>query len=169
MSSAISPNTDQTARGPYRRPKKPTVRALETGGPVVLDNRTRAARAMKALRQRLLAQVGPRATPAQLALIEEIAQLKLRTTLMDQNFIESGGHMTMHDSHRYLAWSNSLIRGLAKLGLESGGAAETAPPSLADALAAGRAVAADSALRPATRVDHAPATGGRYSDAHGPP
>jgi len=169
MSSAISPNTDQTARGPYRRPKKPTVRALEAGGPVLLDKRTRAARAMKALRQRLLAQVGPRATPAQLALIEEIVQLKLRTTLMDQNFIESGGRMTMHDSHRYLAWSNSLIRGLAKLGLESGGAAETAPPSLADALAAGRAVAADNAPRPAARATYSATAPDRCSAFEDPP
>jgi hypothetical protein len=123
--------------------------SLQVAMPV--DARTRAGRAVRLLKVRLLSYLGPRATQAQLILVEQLLQLKLRLAMMDANFVAAGGKLSPHDGRQYLAWSNSLVRGLKALGLD-GVAAET-PMTLADALAAGAqaargSAAADPALSP---------------------
>lgn len=58
-------------------------------------------------------------------LIERACQLTLRIADMDRRFAET-------DSRTYLAWSNSLTRTLAQLGVQ--GATAEKPPSLQDYL-----------------------------------
>jgi len=118
---------------------------------VPLDARTKAGRAARELRAGLLHHLGAKPSVPQLALVQQLVQLKLRLVAMDERFLAAGAKFSEHDSHMYLAWSNSFTRGLRELGLDSV-AATDAPPSLADALAAGRAVAADNAPVPATRA-----------------
>lgn len=103
---------------------------------VPVDARTKAGRAVRVLRERLIAHLGPRPTQVQLVLVEQLLQLKLRLAMMDHNFIAAGGKLSAHDSRTYLAWSNSMVRGLRELGLDSA-AADAPAPTLAEALAAG--------------------------------
>jgi hypothetical protein len=79
---------------------------------------------MRETRAELAAHVGGRPTAVQSALIERAAQLSLRIAAMDRRFAELG-KQTDHDSRTYLAWSNSLTRTLAQLGVA--GAVEKPP------------------------------------------
>lgn len=83
-----------------------------------VDARTKAGRAVRDLKARLLAHIGRAPTQGQLILIEQLLQLKLRLTMMDVNFLASSGSLSRHDTNTYLAWSNSFVRGLARLGLD---------------------------------------------------
>jgi hypothetical protein len=121
---------------PRRRPSE----SLTVRMPV--DARTRAGRAVRLLKVRLLSHLGPRPNPAQVVLVEQLLQLKLRLAMMDHAFIEAGGKLAAHDSRTYLAWSNSLVRGLRELGLDA--IARETPLSLADALRAGAQVTGDA-------------------------
>ena len=95
-----------------------------------LDQRTRAARLLRETRAELIEHLGGRPSVVQVRLIERAAWLSLRLAQLDQRIAEGG--FTEHDSGVYLAWSNSLARLLARLGLQP---AAAAPPSLADHLA----------------------------------
>jgi len=157
-----SPPADAAARSNAARllagihkgkPRRRPAESLTVRMPI--DARTAAGRSVRLLRVRLLAHLGPKPSQAQLVLVEQLLQLKLRLAMMDHNFIAAGGKLSAHDSRTYLAWSNSLIRGLRELGLES--AALDAPaPSLAEALAEG-AQAVQGAARTAAPADAAPA------------
>lgn len=97
-----------------------------------VDGRTREARLLDAARADLIAHVGGHPSATQLRLIERAAWLTLYVAMLDAKAMQSG-EMTEHDSRTYLAWSNSLTRTLAALGLT--GKAAT-PQSLAEILAA---------------------------------
>ena len=86
---------------------------------------------MRETRAELAAHVGGRPTAVQSALIERACQLTLRIVTMDRKFAEIG-EQTDHDSRTYLAWSNSLTRTLAQLGVA--GASAAREPSIADLL-----------------------------------
>jgi hypothetical protein len=83
----------------------------------LLDQRSREYRLLRCFREALVAHIGGRPSAVQTALIERAAQLQLRIALFDARFVEKGG-MSDHDSRTYLAWSNSLTRTLAQLGLQ---------------------------------------------------
>jgi hypothetical protein len=82
-----------------------------------LDQRTREARIMREARAELTAHVGGTPTATQKALIDRAAMLTLHLARMDAKAIESG-ELSGHASRQYLAWSNTLTRTLARLGLE---------------------------------------------------
>ncbi len=132
-----------------------------------IDARTLAGRAVRMLRLRLSAHLGPQPSQTALVLVEQLLQLKLRLVMMDRAFLEAGGKLSAHDTHTYLAWSNSLVRGLKQLGLD--GYAAEAAPSLADALAAGRAQTTGDAPASAGRVNSPAPASDRHSGAQGPP
>jgi hypothetical protein len=96
-----------------------------------LDGRTKEAALLRETRARLVAHVGGSPSAVQAELIERAAQLTLKVAQLDAKL--DAGAMTDHDHRHYLAWSNTLTRTLAHLGLKA--AAERAP-SLADYLAA---------------------------------
>ena len=96
-----------------------------------LDQRTKEARLMRETRAELVAHVGGRPSAVQSAMIERACQLTLRIVAMDRKFAETGAQ-TDHDSRTYLAWSNSLTRTLAQLGVE--GATTAREPTIADLL-----------------------------------
>jgi hypothetical protein len=114
---------DTPAIYPYSRPN-----ALAR-----LDGRTKEARLLKRARAELLAFVGGKPSMTQAALIEQLAQLKLRIATMDRKFAAAGATMTDHDQRCYLAWCNTFGRMLSRLGMQA------APPkqtNLADYLSA---------------------------------
>jgi len=82
-----------------------------------LDQRSREARLMREFRAELVRHVGGKPSTVETGLIERAAQLQLRLAIFDARFAELG-EMTEHDSRTYLAWSNSLARTLAVLGLK---------------------------------------------------
>ena len=86
---------------------------------------------MRETRAELVAHVGGNPSAVQAAMIERACQLTLRIVAMDRKFAETGAQ-TDHDSRTYLAWSNSLTRTLAQLGVES--ATTAREPSIADLL-----------------------------------
>jgi hypothetical protein len=88
-----------------------------------LDGRTAIARQVDFLRATLLAELGPQPTRRQEALVAQVAELKIRLLAMDRAFLRTG-EMTVHDSRVYLAWSNSYVRALRLLGIET----EPLPP-----------------------------------------
>jgi hypothetical protein len=88
-----------------------------------LDGRTAIARQVDSLRATLLAELGPQPTRRQEALVAQVAELKIRLLAMDRAFLRTG-EMTVHDSRVYLAWSNSYVRALRLLGIET----EPLPP-----------------------------------------
>ena len=102
--------------GPYSRPN---VLAK-------LDRRTKIARLYDSVVSDLTAQFGGAPSATQRALIQRAAWLSLRVALLDAKI--GAGEFTERDSRHYLAWSNSLTRTLARLGLES---ADDAEPSAA--------------------------------------
>lgn len=79
----------------------------------------------------LVKHVGGSPSAVQKALIGRAAKLALHVELMDERSLAAGG-MSERDSRQYLAWSNSLNRCLAQLGLK---AASAKPQSLTRALA----------------------------------
>lgn len=147
------------------RPRRRPSESLSVAMPI--DARTLAGRAVRMLRLRLSAHLGPQPSQTALVLVEQLLQLKLRLVMMDRAFLEAGGKLSAHDTHTYLAWSNSLVRGLKQLGLD--GYAAEAAPSLADALAAGRAQTTGDAPASAGRVNSPAPASDRHSGAQGPP
>jgi hypothetical protein len=65
-------------------------------------------------------------TPPQRLLVERCAMIQLRLALLDSRILD--GSFTGYDSHTFLAWSNSLRRTLATLGVVA-----PTPPGPADA------------------------------------
>jgi hypothetical protein len=82
-----------------------------------LDQRSREARLLKQFRAEMTQHMGGKISAVEKALIERAAQLQLRLAIFDAKFIEDGS-MSDHDTRTYLAWSNSLSRLLASLGLK---------------------------------------------------
>ncbi len=75
------------------------------------------------------------ATPSavEAALIERCAWLMLHVALLDRRAVEAGAcGMNDHDAKQYLAFSNTVGRALAQLGVRGAGAK---PPTLAEHLA----------------------------------
>lgn len=93
-----------------------------------LDGRRREARLLQVARDELLAHVGGAPSAVQARLIERAAMLTLHVALFDARAIEANG-LSDRDAREYLAYSNSLTRALAQLGIK---AAALKPPSLAE-------------------------------------
>ena len=75
--------------------------------------------------------VGGDPSITQRALISRAARIALHLELLDERVFTQGRALTEHDYRYYAAWSNSLARMLARLGLEPA-LAERQPPTLAD-------------------------------------
>lgn len=113
--------------GPY---SKPAVLAK-------LDQRTKEARILHDTREELIEHCGGSPSVTQRMLIDRAAQLTLRVAQLDAKL--DANALSDHDHRHYIAWSNSLTRTLAALGLKP---AAARPPSLADYLAAKNAAVA---------------------------
>jgi hypothetical protein len=72
---------------------------------------------MTRLRAELTSHCGGRPSVVQRALIERAVWLSLRLAQLDRK-IAGGQNFTEIDSNTYLAWNNSLVRTLARLGIE---------------------------------------------------
>jgi hypothetical protein len=107
------------------------------------DGRSADAVLLRRTKAALVAHVGGKPSATQRALIDRAANLTLHVARMDARAMEQG-ELSDHTSRQYLAWSNSLARTLALLGMD---AAKASAPSLRDYLAA-KAPAAQAAGRP---------------------
>ena len=113
--------------------KIPTVGPHSRPGPVArIDGRSRAAKIMEAARDDLITHLGGSPSAVELRLIDRAALLTLHCHLFDQRALDSGAPLSERDSRAYLAYSNSLTRLLARLGIKG---AKPSPPSLGDVLA----------------------------------
>jgi hypothetical protein len=101
-------------------------------GLAILDQRTKEARLLRETVRDLTRHVGGCPSATQRTLIERAAWLTLHVAQLDAKATASGC-MTDHSARQYLAWSNSLTRTLAQLGLK--GPVERAP-TLAEVIAA---------------------------------
>jgi hypothetical protein len=79
------------------------------------DGRTKEARILKSMRQELTKLLDHPANAAELALIDRCAWLQLRLAAMDRKTLD--GTFTSFDGDIYNAHTNSLARGLQRLGL----------------------------------------------------
>jgi hypothetical protein len=87
---------------------------------------------MRQVRQDLTQHVAGKPSAVQRAMIERAVWLSLRLAQLDRK-IADGKNFTQIDSNCYLAWNNSLVRTLARLGVEPKSA--TSRPSLQSILA----------------------------------
>src|ERR1700742_3515981 len=71
--------------------------------------------AARRLRGQLVAHCGGKPSATQSAIIDAAAELKLRLSVMDAEFIRTG-HRSFGASKDYLAWANSLTRLMGRLG-----------------------------------------------------
>jgi hypothetical protein len=97
---------------------------------VEVDKRSREYRLMRQVRKDLTAHIGGSPNPAQRMLIERAVVLSLRVAMLDQKIV-NGELLTTLDNNQYLAWSNSLVRTIARLGVDPTSAP---PPSWTDVL-----------------------------------
>src|SRR5690348_351731 len=97
-----------------RRPRRagPFSRSLTD-----LDRRTRAAKIMREIVSELEAHVGNAPTAAEYLIIRQAAWKATRLHLLAERFL-AGTDLAEGSDHHALAWSNSLARDLALLGLE---------------------------------------------------
>lgn len=97
---------NHTQIGPYSK--------LLTRG--TLDGRSREGRFLATFEAELSQHLGsPSVT--QRMLIRQLGQIALRLALMDEK-VGADGDFSERDGRQYLAWANSLQRGLRNLGLE---------------------------------------------------
>ena len=89
---------------------------------------------MRRVRRELVAHVGGQPNAVQRQLIERAVRLSLALELFDERMMHEASFMAK-DHNKYISWSNALARTLARLGVK---AADAKPPSLAEALEAGR-------------------------------
>lgn len=94
------------------------------------DGRTKEARLLHQMREALFRHLGgeARLTPPQRVLVERASMLQLRCAHLDQKVLD--GTFSEYDSKVYLAFSNSLTRTMAALGLEP--TAAPTGPTMAD-------------------------------------
>jgi hypothetical protein len=97
---------------------RPYSRLLSNG---CIDGRSREGKFLAACRAELVAHVG-NPTTAERVLIDRLAWLRLHVMLIDEKVVD-GKPMTPHDARTYLAFNNSISRGMRQLGLKSGEAA----------------------------------------------
>ena len=71
---------------------------------------------MQRVRDELLAHLGHNPSTVERVMIERCCFLQLRLSMLDKKLL-SGRDFTQIDSNVYLAWNNSLIRTLVKLGI----------------------------------------------------
>ena len=99
---------------PQRTPARR--KATKATGIAVLDGRTYEGRLARQLREGFRAQIGT-PNPVEAALIDRAVMLSLQIARLDAGAAENGGQFEKWQSDIYLAWSNSLVRTLAQLGL----------------------------------------------------
>jgi hypothetical protein len=97
-----------------------------------VDGRTREAEVLRRVRADLTNNIG-QPNVVQQMLIERCAWLSVRIAMLDRK-IEKGESFTQVDSNTYLAWHNSLVRTLARLGIKRPDSSST-PPALTRVLA----------------------------------
>ncbi|AQU89401.1 hypothetical protein B0W47_17795 (plasmid) [Komagataeibacter nataicola] len=101
-----------------------------------LDGRSKEARLLRKVRAELTAHIGGRPTITQKALIERAAWMTLHLGMMDRKML--GDVPSERDARQYLAWSNTLTRAIAQLGVRDT-SERNRPPSLDELLASRRA------------------------------
>ena len=95
----------------------PFSRSIDRGAIGAIDGRSREGRFLRAYAAMLVEHCGGHPSIVQRALISRAARLALHLELMDERALAENRGFGPTDHHFYIAWSNSLGRLLAKLGL----------------------------------------------------
>jgi hypothetical protein len=111
MRSSETPSTPPPAIHRTPRATRRVIPGLPTG-------RIKEGRRLQAFRADLIRHVGGAPTKVQAVLIDRATMLQCHVSRMDIQALVTGG-MSDHASRQYLAWSNTLTRTLARLGLEA--------------------------------------------------
>jgi hypothetical protein len=111
MRSSETPSTPPPAIHRTPRATRRVIPGLPTG-------RIKEGRRLQAFRADLIRHVGGVPTKVQAVLIDRATMLQCHVSRMDIQALVTGG-MSDHASRQYLAWSNTLTRTLARLGLEA--------------------------------------------------
>lgn len=98
------------------------------GAIAYLDGRSKEALFLKARRDELTAHIGGSPNAVQRMLIERAARLALRLELFDERDLTNPKYLD-RDERKLLAYHNSLVRTLARLGIKG---APVKPPTLDD-------------------------------------
>ena len=101
-----------------------------------IDGRSREGRFLRAFERQMREHVGGLPSTAQRLLISRLARVALRLERFDEKL--AAGQLTDHDGRVYGALHNSFRLLLRELGIKG---AAARPPTLAEALAAGRGAA----------------------------
>ena len=80
------------------------------------DMRTREGRLLRQMRSELARHLGGRLTATQTVLVERAAMFHLRCAMLDAKILDDT--FSEHDAKPYVAFSNSLTRTLAALGMQ---------------------------------------------------
>jgi hypothetical protein len=121
---------DKVPRDRMPRSGGPFSRALRKGA---IDQRSWEGRFLATVRHHMTVHIGGTPTIAQRVLIDRIAWLMLHCHLLDQRICSGRQNWGENDRKCYLAFSNSLVRSLREIGLETGAGRE---PTLAEVLKA---------------------------------
>lgn len=135
MNEAPTDPPGRSASATPRPQKSPRTDAARLPFVWTRNNHTREAELYRRVVRDLTRQIGGRPTTAQELLIARIAWLCVHIAHIDARAL-AGGEMSDHARREYLAWSNTLTRTLALLGLD---AAPQSPRALSDHLAPDRA------------------------------
>jgi hypothetical protein len=92
-----------------------------------IDGRCREARFLRARRTELIGYLGGNVNPVQRQLIERAVRLMLHLELLDERLTRESG-FNGHDHVQYLAWSNGVVRTLARLGIREPARTKRFPP-----------------------------------------
>lgn len=128
---APTPPPGRSASATPRPQKSPRTDAARLPFVWTRNNHTREAELYRRVVRDLTRQIGGRPTTAQELLIARIAWLCVHIAHIDARAL-ADGEMSDHARREYLAWSNTLTRTLALLGLD---AAPQSPRALSDHLA----------------------------------
>jgi hypothetical protein len=118
--SALHPAPSGAPSAPHTRGALgPYSRVIDRGAlGSAINGSSREGRFLRAYEAELVDHCGGAPSAVQRALIVRACRLALHLELMDERALVDGKGLTTHDHNFYIAWSNSLARTLARLGVE---------------------------------------------------
>ena len=122
-SCSMEPDRTNLVRSYHTRKRKlsavkPYSRALLRGALGTIDGRSAVGRFLRGYEKMLLKGLGEQATVFQRAMIRQAARTACHLELLDEKVFMNGYSLTQHDLTHYCAWANSLVRTLARIGVE---------------------------------------------------
>lgn len=127
------PRSRRTGRSQTARPIGPYSRIIDRGAwGGIISGKTREGRFLAAYAHELFDHIGANPTTTQRLLVTRAARLALHLEIMDEAVFLRRKDVTETDTGRYMAWSNGLVRTLARLGIAEPAVVRSHGRTLAD-------------------------------------